>query len=253
MLAFFKQFPEISAVLSEKKDESMKVFLERPEENRENREKFFLRQGIDAGRVVSAEIVHGTKVEIITFQKYTDKRRPSLIGISSFGVVRQVIPGTDALVTKEKNVFLSITVADCLPIFFYDPVARVIGIAHAGWRGLVDGVMGKTFEAFVACGVDKKNLFVSLGPSIQKCHFEIGMDILPRFEDFEKYINRRDGRIFVDLPGIAKEQLQGLGVSEDHIEISTACTFCESDIFFSCRRDKPQKIEAMVAVIGLAA
>ncbi|KKU06487.1 MAG: hypothetical protein UX10_C0031G0008 [Candidatus Magasanikbacteria bacterium GW2011_GWA2_45_39] len=251
MLTFFQQFPEIIAVLSEKKDGSMKVFLERPEENQENREKFFQEQGIDAGKVVSAEIVHGTKVEIIDSQKYTDKQRPLFIGISSFDRDEQMILGIDGLATKEKNVFLSVTIADCLPVFFYDPVAEVIGIAHAGWRGIVDGVIEKTVAALVGCGASQKNLFVSFGPSIQKCHFEIGMDILPRFAGFEKYVIKKDGRILVDLSAIVKEQLRSLGILEKHIETSSVCTFCEPDLFFSYRRDKPQKIEAMVAVIGI--
>lgn len=229
----------------------MKVFPEDPEENLEIRERFFRGQGIDASRVVSAEIVHGTKVEISTSQNHTDMRRPSEIGMrSNFGSA-SVILGTDGLVTKEKNVFLSVTVADCLPVFFYDPVAEVIGIAHAGWRGIADGVIENTVATLIGCGANQENLSVSLGPSIQKCHYEIRADILPRFAELEKFIVRKGGKIFADLPEIAKEQLQKSGVLVKHIETSSLCTFCESDTFFSYRRDKPQKIEAMVAVIGM--
>lgn len=233
MLTFFKKFPEVTAVLSEKKDGSMKVFPERPDENKENRIRFFAGQGIDADRVVGAEIVHGIQAVVVS------------------DVPVPIVLGVDALITKEKNLFLSVTVADCLPVFFYDPVAHIIGIAHAGWRGIVDGVIEKTLVALVSSGASQENLFISFGPSIGKGHFEIGTDILPRFAEWEKHIVRRDGKTFVDLPGIAKEQLQGLGISEEHIEMSTLCTFCEAETFFSYRRDKPQKIEAMVATIGL--
>lgn len=251
MLTFFKQFPEIIAVLSEKKDGPMKVFLERPEENRHNREQFFQKQGIDVEMVVSAEIVHGTKVEIIPSQKYTYLPRSLKVGMSEKGGSGTLVPGVDGLVTKEKNLFLSVTVADCLPVFFYDPVTHVIGIAHAGWRGIVDGVIEKTVAALVDYGAQQENLFVSFGPSIQKCHFEIGADILPRFAKFEKWIAKKDGKTSVDLSGIVREQLQDLKIQKEHIEMSSLCTFCEADIFFSYRRNKPQKIEAMVAVIGI--
>ena len=215
----------------------MKVFLERPEENRENREKFFLRQGIDAGRVVSAEIVHGTKVEIITFQKYTDKRRPSLIGISSFGVVRQVIPGTDALVTKEKNVFLSITVADCLPIFFYDPVARVIGIAHAGWRGLAGGVLENTLAAL---RVPPEEVLVWLGPAIGPHAFEVGPEVRQAFLEghaeaavaFVPSVNA--GRFMADLYALARLRLAASGVRSVHG--GGFCTYSDPR-FYSYRRN----------------
>lgn len=233
MLTFFKKFEEVQAVISEKKDGSMKVFLERPEENRENRARFFKEQGIHAGRVVGAEIVHGTQAVVVS------------------DVSTAIISGTDALITKEKNVFLFVTVADCLPVFFYDPFEKVIGIAHAGWRGIVSGVIEKMITALKNCGASEKNIFIACGPSIQKCHFEIGIDILPQFTGYEKYITQKDKRMFVDLQGIGKEQLQNLGVPEEHIETNTHCTFCEKERFFSYRRDKPQRIEAMVALIGM--
>lgn len=247
MFDFFKQLPEVRTVVSEKKDGSMKVFPERPEENSENRKEFFSGQGIVPDRVVSADIVHGVKVGIITSQDVSHNGRSSLIRHND----GTMILGTDALVTKEKNLFLSVTVADCLPIFLYDPVAEVIGIAHAGWRGIVDGVIGKTLEAMVGCGARQENIFVAFGPSIQKCHFEIGVDILSRFSKYEEFVVRKNGKISVDLQGIAMEQLRGVGVPEKNIETTTLCTFCEKEKFFSYRRDKPEKIEAMVAVIGM--
>jgi polyphenol oxidase len=233
MLTFFQQFPEVRAVMSEKEDGSMKVFVERPEENMENREKFFAKQGIEVNRAVSAELVHKTKVVVID------------------DVSQSIISGADALVTKEKNIFLSVTVADCLPVFFYDPVAKVIGITHAGWRGLIDGVIDKTLETLKNCGAQTENIFAAFGPSIRECHFEIQADILPQFAKYEKYIFERDGKTFVDLEGIAKNQLQAAGIQEMNIETSSLCTFCEKEKFFSYRRDKPEKLQVMLAVIGM--
>jgi hypothetical protein len=259
MFTFFQQFPEVLAVISEKSDGSMKVFPERQEENRENREKFFAKQEISVDRVIGADIIHGTRAEIITSQNVSHNGRSSFIrynGDSSNGDNggdndRRVIPGTDALVTKEKNLFLSVTVADCLPVFFYDPIAHVIGIAHSGWRGLIDGVLNKTLETMLNCGAQTENIFVSFGPSIRDCHFEIQNDILPQFARYEKYIFSKEGKDFVDLQGIGREQLQNAGVLATHIETSALCTFCEHEIFFSYRRDQPEEIQAMVAAIGM--
>ncbi|HLC95451.1 MAG TPA: peptidoglycan editing factor PgeF [Patescibacteria group bacterium] len=229
----------------------MKIFPEQPDKNRENREHFFQQQDIDMNRVVAAEIVHGTKVKIITTNNVTDEQRSSLIGNSGNTENEGVILDTDALVTKEKNIFLSITAADCLPVFFYDPVAHIIGIAHAGWRGIVDGVIESTLATLTHSGANTKNIFVACGPNIQKCHFEIRTDVLPQFTDFEKYILHKNEKIFVDLEGIVSEQLQKLGISTKHIETSSLCTFCESEKFFSYRRDQPHELETMVAVIGM--
>lgn len=248
MLRFFTQFPEITAVLSEKQDGSMKVFPERPEENRKNREGFFTGQGIPADSVVSAELVHGTKTEIITKQDVSHDGRSSFIRYGGDG---RVIPGADALVTKEKNLFLSVTAADCLPIFLYDPVEQVIGIAHAGWRGMMDGVIGKTVEAMTGCGATAGNISAAFGPSIRQCHFEIGKDVVPRFAGYEQHSIERDNKLFVDLQGIAGEQLQKAGILGENIEADTFCTFCEQGRFFSYRRDKPEQVQVMVAAIGM--
>lgn len=232
MFNFFKQFPEIVAILSEKKDGSMKVFLERPEENRENRKKFFQEQGIDAGRVVSAEIVHGTRVVVVS------------------DASRVIISGTDALTTKEKNIFLSVTIADCLSVFFYDPVAKLTGIAHVGWRGMLLDIIDKTVEALKKCGSKRENIYVEIGPCIQKDHFEIQKKDEHLFSMQRECVVYRENKVFVDLPRIVRIQLKRNGLTPSHIIQSSLCTYCESDTFFSYRRDKPQKIEAMVAVIG---
>lgn len=265
MLTFFRQFLEVQAVISERKDGSMKVFSERPEDNRENRKRFFEEQGILSDRVVNAGLVHGTNVEIITPHNVTDYRRSYFIGNNKKSGVNKmkggVVLDTDGLVTREKNIFLSVTAADCLPVFFSDPIAGVVGIAHAGWRGIVLGVIGKTLEKMSECGAAKENVSVAIGPHIGVCHFEIQTDILPRFAQYEKYVIKKEGksqsiandvtRLFVDLEGIVKEQLRAAGIAKTHIETSPLCTFCESQTFFSYRRERSKEPQVMVATIGM--
>lgn len=232
MLTFFKQFPEIRAILSEKKDGSMKVFSDQSEENGKNRERFFKNVGIDPKKVVSAEIVHGKKVVVVS------------------DTTQSIISGADALVTKEKNLFLSVTVADCLPIFFYDPVAQLVGMVHMGWKGMLLGIIGKTMETFKKHGSDRKNIYVEIGPGIQKDHFEIQKKDEHLFSMYRECVLYRENKLFVDLSRIARIQLKKGGLVPNHINQSTLCTFCEEDTFYSFRRDKPETIEAMVAVIG---
>jgi hypothetical protein len=211
----------------------MKVFLEHPEENRENRKKFFDEQKIDTSRVVGAEIVHRAKVVIVS------------------DTSQSTISGADALITGEKNLFLSVTVADCLPIFFYDPVAKIIGIAHVGWRGMLLDIIDKTVDTLKKCGSRRENIYVEIGPCIQKDHFEIQKKDEHLFSMYRECVLYRENKVFVDLPRIARIQLKRKGLVPSHIVQSSLCTFCETDTFFSFRRDKPEKIEAMVAVIGM--
>ncbi len=231
MLKFFQKFENVTAVMSLKEDGSMKLFKD-GDLNLKNREKFFNKIGISDKNVVSAEIIHGNKAEIILNNNL------------------KMIPGTDALATSEKNIYLSITVADCVPAFFYEPEKKIIAIAHAGWRGIVAGIIGTTFTKILELGSKAENLQVAMGPGINACHFEIKENIVDKFAVYSSYVIKRDNKIFVDLKGILKRQLLNLGVKEENIENNNDCTF-ENGKYFSSRRDKPQVIEAMIAVIGM--
>ncbi len=231
MVNFFKNFPEVLAVMSERKDGPMKL-LKDSEVNLKNRKKFFAGINPERKKIISAEIVHGNKTEIV------DSESPELIF------------GADGLISKDKKIFLSVTIADCIPVYFYDPEKQIFGIAHCGWRGIVAGIAGSAVGKMKEAGGKPENLLVALGPGIGKCHFEIKEDVLEKFSGYENFIERRDGKIIADLKGIIKLQLQNLGVPEENIENDPTCTF-ESDRFFSFRRDRPKEVEAMVAAIGM--
>lgn len=222
--------PEVWAMMSEREDGSMKLF-KNSGLNLENRAKFFEKIGIDKDRVIAAEIVHGTKVEVV------DSSSP------------RFVLEADGLVTEDENIFLSITVADCIPVYFYEPGNKIFGILHCGWRSIVGGIIKNGIEKVVNLGGKVENLKVALEPGINKCHFEIGKDVLDKFKEYLEYIERRDEKIFVDLKGIIKKQLADFGIKIENIEDNPECTF-ESERYFSFRRDKTEPIEAMVAVIG---
>ncbi|MFA7209327.1 MAG: peptidoglycan editing factor PgeF [Parcubacteria group bacterium] len=230
MIGFFKKFPEIKAVMSEKADGSMKLLP--GGENDGNRNGFFAKIGIGENQVFSADLTHSSNVRKVS----TDSPL--------------IFSDTDALVAIGKNRFLSVTVADCLPILFYENKRGIVGIAHAGWRGLLAGVVENTIAEISALGGSPENLHVAIGPAIEKCHFEIKEDVLGNFKDYADHIEKKDGKYFVDLKGIAKGKISSQGVPTGNIEDTGHCTYSDPDLF-SYRRDKPETVEAGIVLIGL--
>ena len=216
--------------MSERKDGSMRLSGENV--GNENRRKFFSENKIDKEKIISAGMVHGNKAVIV-------ERKSSLI-----------IKGADALVTKEK-VFLAVTVADCAPVYFYDEKNKIVGLAHAGWRGVAGNIIGNTLNKMAKLGGNLENIEAVLGPGIRKCHFEIKEDILNEFINYSEFIFRKESKIFVDLFGIIKKQLLDFEIKEENIFDSGECTFENKKRYFSYRRDKPEVAEVMIAVIGM--
>lgn len=232
MLKFFEKYPEVLAVMSEREDGSMKLFKDN-ELNLENRNKLFEKIGIDKNSVVAAEIVHGVNI--------------SVVDNSDVKIVLEV----DGLATNKQNIFLSITVADCVPVYFYEPKSNIIALAHCGWRGIAQNIIKNTLEKIENLGGKVQNIEVALGPGIKKCHFEIKEDILNQFKKYPNFIEKRDSKIFIDLKGIIRKQLIELRIKLENIEESDECTFENSNKYFSYRRDNPEVIEAMAAIIGI--
>ena len=231
MLEFFKDQPEILAVMSERRDGSMKL-LQNSDLNLENRKNFFQKFNLIGGKIVSAEIVHGKAVEIVN------------------GKSPELIFGADGLVTKDKKVFLTVTVADCIPVYFWEPAQKIVAVVHCGWRGILSGVIENALVKIVALGGQPEKLKVALGPGLNACHFEIKEDVLGEFSKHPEAISNRGGKIFVDLKSILRKQLLALGVETQSITSDNTCTF-ENENYFSFRRDKSVTVEAMVAIIGL--
>lgn len=199
----------------------------------ENKKKYFADLGFENRKIISGDLIHGDKVGIV------NQIEDNLI-----------MTNCDALITNQTNCFLTITVADCLPIYFYDKNKQVIAIAHAGWRGVVANISGAVIKTFIShYNSELSDIEVYIGPHIKSCHFEIKDDILNNFSQ-EDIINK-DGKYFVDLANIVLKELVDLGILEDKIKISQECTYCLERDYYSFRRDKPEKLETMLAYIGL--
>lgn len=199
-----------------------------------NRKKFFNKKNIDIKNVVSAKLNHKNSVKVVNK--------------SSRG---KIINSVDALISGDRQVCLSVTVGDCLPILFYDDKNQIIGIAHSGWRGTLSNissaVIKKMEENFKS---NPKNIKIFIGPHIKKCHFEIKEDLIDKFKIYNKYIIYRDDKIFVDLEKIIVAQLLEVGVLKNNISISGICTYCNKN-YFSFRRDRPEKVVSQIAYIML--
>jgi polyphenol oxidase len=149
----------------------------------------------------------------------------------------------DAAVTTEPGLACTVMVADCLPVLFAAPQGRGVGAAHAGWRGLAAGVLEATANELAdAAGCRPADLIAWLGPCIGLRHFEVGADVLEAFGPaaLARFTPRPrpDGamRWLADLPGLARDRLAGLGLTQ--ISGGARCTVEDASSFFSFRRDR---------------
>ncbi|WP_341233972.1 peptidoglycan editing factor PgeF [uncultured Sulfitobacter sp.] len=153
-------------------------------------------------------------------------------------------PQADALVTATPGIALSVLTADCQPVLFADRDAGVIGAAHAGWRGALDGVLAATVEAMEALGAQRANISAVIGPCISQRAYEVGPEFIEDFlaedPDYARYFaNGADDRMQFDLPGFGLNRLRAAGVG--HAEWTHHCTYGDPDRFYSYRRTTHSK------------
>jgi len=245
----FKKYPELVYGFSERQHGSMKFSYDKEiyTLNFENRKKFFSQKNISIDDIVTTELAHGSNV--------------SHVSLSDRG---QVVNKTDALLSKVKDTFLTVTGADCFSVYFYEPQSKIIGLAHVGWKGLVGGIVPNTIEKIVKLKYPETlqgetlqgetlyqdSILVSIGPGIRQCHFSVSLDNLYHYDKYPQAIYRNDNSAFIDIPAIIKEQCVEVGVRIENIDDVNLCTYCLKDKYFSYRRDKPEPLEAMIAYIG---
>ena len=149
-------------------------------------------------------------------------------------------PRADAIVTRTPGLAVGVTSADCGPILLADAEARVIGAAHAGWRGALAGIAEATVAAMERLGAERGRLRAALGPMIRQDHYEVGPDLMTRFAAEDAASGpffrpaARDGHALFDLPAYIAERLTRAGVRQ--IEDLGLCTYADVSRFFSYRR-----------------
>ena len=148
-------------------------------------------------------------------------------------------PQADALVTAQPGLALGILTADCTPVLFADAQNAVIGAAHAGWKGALNGVLESTIEAMVGLGANRDTIRAVAGPTISQRNYEVGAEFLEQFEAEDPSTLRffangvADHKYQFDLPGFVLSRLRAAGVSA---EWTGHCTYEDAEKFFSYRR-----------------
>jgi YfiH family protein len=194
-----------------------------PEAVAENRARAMAGMGLEAKALVTIYQIHSSRVTTVT--------RPWLPADA---------PEGDAMVTKVGGIALGILAADCVPVLFADAEAKVIGAAHAGWRGALDGVLEATLAAMEALGAARSRISAAIGPSIGRDAYEVGAEFEQRFRDADRANARfftpskQPGHFQFDLQGFAAARLKNASVGT--IDLLGLCTYAEPRRFFSYRR-----------------
>lgn len=195
--------------------------------------------GLEDTVLVGHRQTHSTNVEVITEEMAREARSDEASGQNPIiGGQRIVFDGIDGAITDVPGVLLTSRHADCIPLFFYDPKKRVVGMVHSGWRGTADEIGRVTIEKMVSVyGCDPADILVHIGPGISKCCFEVDEPCFKEFRNPE-YTTKETGdglKYYIDLKAYNKRMLMDAGVKEENITISEHCTCCENELFSSHR------------------
>ncbi len=187
---------------------------DRPEAVAENRARLLGSLGLRLTSLASAGQVHGADARLVSHPGH--------------------VSGCDALLTVTPGISLAVSTADCMGLLYAAPGA--VAVAHAGWRGALAGAPAATLRALCAAvQLPPRRVRVVLGPCIRSCCYEVGSDVARRFPAAAQ--RRASGHLYLDLPAVARLQLEEAGLPPEALEDTGACTACEPYWYFSHRRD----------------
>ncbi|WP_054957542.1 peptidoglycan editing factor PgeF [Paenibacillus dakarensis] len=187
-----------------------------------------------------AEQVHGSDIAVIG---PTERGRGNIDRQSA-------IQDTDGLLTNTPGVLLTSYYADCVPLYFWDPVNQAVGLAHAGWKGTVAGIASRMAEKMAEeFGSRAKDIRAAIGPSIGQCCYEVDEKVMLKVRDLGLpapgnesdtdlfYTDKKNGKFMLNLKEINRHIMIKAGILTDHIECTSWCTSCRNELFFSYRKD----------------
>jgi len=218
-----KKFKNIIHGFSTREDGNMSFLYSREQDVINNRLSFISKLDLDKDKCVGMFVVHGTKITIVE-KKMLGK------GITEYKAAIK----TDGLITNKKGIYLFLLIADCLPIIIFEPKKEVIGLVHAGWKGLHKGVVKNTVDRFKKTyNCKPENLHVVIGPSIHKESYFF-KDLKQKDDTrWKGFINKlADNKYTVDLIGFTLNQFLSQGVLEKNIIVDKNDT-AKSNKFFS--------------------
>ncbi|MBQ3834105.1 MAG: peptidoglycan editing factor PgeF [Elusimicrobia bacterium] len=188
------------------------------------RKKFCKSVDLDETKIVFANQVHGTLVKKVS-EKDCGK----------------FIDSCDGLITNDKNIYLCIFTADCMPIFLTSRDGSVVSLIHSGWRGLAEGIIESAVTSFLNdFGISPIDIFAYIGPHIKECCYQVG-------EDLKKTFNVNSDKEYFSLVKQAQKQMKKLKIAK--VYTSSHCTCHEYDMFYSYRREKTN--ERMMSLIKI--
>ncbi len=156
----------------------------------------------------------------------------------------------DAILTDRRDILLTVSVADCLPVFLVEPKRKVVGLIHAGWRGTLLGIARQTMRrATNEFGCDPRDFTILAGPAIGRCCYEISEGVAILFDE-DCLIRKPGQRPRLDLISANAKQFLNCGVKEEKIFASSECTCCNKEMFHSFRRDG-DRAGRMIAFLGI--
>ena len=254
----FPSFDEISFVrhgfstrlggVSEGTFASMNLSFTRGDDDsavRENFHRFCAAMGVDAKDVVISAQTHTANVKIVTAE---DRGQ---------GITREKeYTDVDGLITNDPNVVLCTQYADCVPLFFVDPVKKVVATSHAGWRGTASGIAAVTVEKMVeAFGCNPEDILAGIGPSIGYCCFEVDTPVYDAFcrvpvFDGGCFTAHPNDKYHINLQEVNRRWMLKAGVQAEHITVTDLCTKCHPDVFWSHRitGDARGSLAAFIAI-----
>ncbi|MFH2105254.1 MAG: peptidoglycan editing factor PgeF [Parcubacteria group bacterium] len=203
---------------------------------------------IDPQQVVLQNQQHTANITVVT-------QEDRGLGIFS---KQTAIKDNDGLITAESDVYLGVFTADCVPISFYDPQQKVVGIAHSGWQGTVKNIAGKMVRRMIEqFGSIPEDIIVYLGPSIGSCCYEVSRakdDRVAKFnaEFGSRVVKKKSEKVYLDLWRAVELQLERVGVPAENVEMSKICTCCGNKYKLPSyyRDSKRGNVGTMLSVIG---
>ena len=213
-----------------------------------NVEVFASSVGIEAKKIISVPQIHSADVRVVTSAD------------GGAGVYKKADFECDGYVTVENGLPLGVKTADCVPILLEarDEDGNVIAVSavHAGWRGTAARIAENAVNHLCSLGGKKENIYVAIGACIDECCYEVGIDFVNEInkklgQSYEnKYIKvKENGSFYANLKGMNVEILLSAGVPRENIDVSTHCTCCEPELFYSHRGQKGKR-GALMSIIA---
>ncbi len=218
----------------------------------ENRRRFLLALNADPATLMVAHLTHGNAVAVFKAGEEATWSR-ACVPIRPGSSRRAWVYETDGVVSDASGYTFLLTAADCTPLLFWDPTRRVIGAAHAGWRGTARGIAVKVVNSMVAeFGCDPHDIVVGIGPSIGPCCYTVGEEVMRTFAEsnLEPAVVPDEHGTRLDLWESNRKQLRAAGLHDDNIETSGLCTACNLSRFYS-HRAEAGRTGRMAVAIGL--